>query len=789
MRFSALNVKLLRDTWRMRGHLAAVALVAACGTATYVTMRGAYEALVDARAEYYAQYRFADVFANLKRAPRSVSARIAGLPGVVTAEDRVVHEAMLDIPGFADPATAMLVSVPETGRPALNDLHLESGRYLASDARNEVLIGKGFALAHGLKPGDMLSAVINGHWERLAIVGIANSPEYVYVIGGAGIFPDDRRYGVIWMGREAMAAAFDMENAFNSITLRLAPGADQRDVIDRLDRLLEAYGSPGAYGRDEQISHQMLDGEIKQDRVTGIVVPAIFLAVAAFLIHNVLLRLIALQRAQIGVLKAFGYNDGEIAFHYLKLGLAAVFAGCIAGIAMGVWLGEGLTVLYERFFHLPRIEFRLSAANGFGVTFICALAGAAGAWPALRRALALAPAESMRAEPPPTFRPLLLERLGLEGVLTPVARMLLRNLERRPVRAVASVLAVALSCALLVVGQYGLDALDETVRVQFRDARRDDVRVAFYEARAPSVRHELARLPGVTRVEGIHTTTARVRHVHRSKRVAVFGLPSGGELQRVIDIRRNEIPLPAEGVVLSLSLAELLDVVPGDEVRIEFLEGERRRRDVPVIATVDEAIGLYVYADLHALARLMGEGPSYTDAYLRVEAARLDALYDRLKQLPVVAGITLREATIESFLDTIAQNLRISITILIGFACAIAAGVVYNGARISLSEHALTLASLRVLGFSRGEVATILLGEQAILTAVGIPVGLLVGYGLCAWLSHLLETELYRLPLSISIRTHLYSAAAVAIAAVTSGIAVAWRLRRMDLVAVLKTRE
>jgi putative ABC transport system permease protein len=427
--------------------------------------------------------------------------------------------------------------------------------------------------------------------------------------------------------------------------------------------------------------------------------------------------------------------------------------------------------------------------NVASVVLVCGVAAAAGAWPALRRALALPPAESMRAEPPPTFRPLILERLGYAQILTPVARMLLRNLERRPVRAAASIVAVALSCALLVVGQYGLDALDETVRVQFRDARRDDVRVAFYEARSPRVAHELAHLPGVTQVEGIHTTMARVRHGHRSKRVVVFGLPPNGELQRVIDIHRNEIPLPPEGIVLSLSLAELLGVAPGDSIRIEFLEGERRHRDVPVVATVEEAIGLYIYADLQALARLMGEGPSYTDAYLRVDASRLDALYERLRQLPTVAGVTLREATIASFLDTIAQNLRLSITILIAFAGAISAGVVYNGARISLSEHALTLASLRVLGFTRGEVSTILLGEQAILTALGIPFGLLLGYGLCAWLSHLLETELYRLPLSISTRTYVYAATAVAMAAVLSGLAVAWRLRRMDLVAVLKTRE
>jgi len=789
VRLAPLNLKLLRDIWRMRGHLAAVALVAACGAATYVTMRGAYEALIDARASYYGEYRFADVFAQLKRAPRSLVPRIARLPGVSTVQDRIVHEVMVDLPDFDEPVTALLVSLPEDRHPALNDVFIRVGRYLRPGATDEVLVGESFALAHRLRPGSMLSAVINGRWQRLRVVGIADSPEFVYVIGGAGIFPDDKRYGVLWMGHAAMEAALDMEEAFNSVVLRLAPDGDEREVIDRLDRLLEPYGGLGAHGRTEQISHQMLDSEIQQDRVTGIVVPAIFLGVAAFLIYNVLTRLIGLQRAQIGVLKAFGYSNREIATHYAQLALAAVLGGCAAGIALGAWLGSGLAGIYENFFHFPRLGFVLSLANVAGVTLICAVAALGGALPALGRILLLPPAEAMRPAAPPTFHPLLLERLGYVGLLSPAARMLWRNLERRPGRALVSVLAIALACALLVVGQYGLDAIDETIDVQFRAARRDDVRIAFYEALDPSVRFELARLPGVLQAQPIRVVAAKLEHEHRSKRIVVFGLAPEGELQRVLDIKRREVPIPPEGLVLSGGLARVLAISTGDTVRLKFLEGERRTREVPVVSIVEEPIGLYAYTDERALARLMSEGLAYTDAYLRVDASKLDALYRYLKTLPTVAGVTLREATLRSFLDTIAENFLISTWILIGFACAIAAGVVYNGARLALSEHAVTLASLRILGFTRGEVISILLGEQALIALLAIPVGCLVGYALCAWLSSLLATELYRLPLTVSLRTYVYAAAAIVTASVVSGAIVAWRVRHLDLIAILKTRE
>jgi putative ABC transport system permease protein len=788
VRSSALNRKLARDAWRLRGHLLAVAVVAACGAASYVTMQGSYEGLVAARDRFYAEGRFADVFATVKRAPRTLLPRIERIPGVATVQDRLAQEISVEVPGFEEPVTALLVSLPEGRPPALNDVQILKGRSLAG-ATEEVLVGEAFAGAHTLKPGDRLAGAINGRWERLRVAGIAISPEFVHLIGGAGIFPDDLRYGVLWKGRRGMEAALDMKDGFNSLALRLAPGAEKEQVMAQLDALLAPYGGAGAFGRDEQVSHQMLEGEIQQDRVTGVVVPAIFLGVAGFLIHNVLTRLIALQRAQIGVLKAFGYGNAAVAGHFVVLALIAVLAGCAAGIAGGFWLGAGLAEIYRAFFHLPGLAFRLSPANLLGVVAVCCGAGVASALPAVRRVARLPPAEAMRPEAPPRYRPLLLERLGCAALLPASWRMLFRNLERRPLRALVSVLALSLGVALLVVSQFGLDSLDETVRVQFRAARRDDVRLAFTQARGTQVRHDLAALPGVLESEAIRVAPARLRHEHRSRRAALYGLPPGQQLHRVLDLDEREVAVPPEGIVLGAALADILGARAGDRIVVEFLEGGRRIREVPVVATVDEAVGLSGYLDERALSRLMGEGPAYTDAYLRVDPRQLETLYRRLKELPAVAGVTLREAMLQSFMATIAENLLISLSVLIGFACAIAAAVVYNGARIALSEHAITLASLRVLGFTRREVRGILLGEQGILVVLAIPAGYLLGYGLSAWLSYLLQTEMFRLPLTLSARTFLSAGGVEILSAAGSGALVAWKLRALDLVAVLKARE
>ncbi len=785
---NVLDRKLLRDAWRMRGHLGAVALVSMCGIATFVTMTGSYEALRDARDRYYRDYRFADVFASAKRAPRELLPRIESLPGVAVAEDRLVTAVTLEVEGFAEPASALVVSVPDKHRPRLNDVHVVSGRYLEPDAKDEVLVGQGFATAHRLHPGGSIAAVINGRWQRLHIAGIATGPEFVFLPSGAAMFPDNKRYGVLWMSRGALEDRLDMKSAFNSVTLRLAPGASLRSVIEPLDAMLERFGAVGARGRGDHFSHQMLDGELKQDRVTGTIIPAIFLGVTAFLLNNVLARLIALQRAQIGVLKSFGYARTALAWHFVKLALLPVGLGTLAGIALGAWLGDGLTAIYQRHFHFPALAFTLTPATILGSIVTALATSLLGTLPAVRRALSLPPAEAMRPPAPPRFGRLLLERMGIVHWIGPTPRMILRNLERRPLRAAASILAMALACALMVVGQFGLDSIDETVRVQFRAARRDDVRLAFAEPRGEDIRATLAHLPGVLLAEPFRVVAVRLRNEHRRKEIALFGLPAKAELQRVLDIDGRTVAVPPDGLLLSASLARTLGAERGMAIEVEFKEGRRLTRSVNVVALVEEPIGQFAYMDLHALARWMDEGPRYSDAYLRVDPRQLDRLYAELRRLPAVSSVALREATLRSFLDTIGENLLISMTILIGFAGTIVAGVVYNGARIALSEHATTFASLRILGFRQREVTAMLLGEQVVLTLIAMPLGLLIGYGLCALISVLLQTELYRVPLVVSTRTYAWSGAAIVLAAALSAVIVAWRARRLDPIAVPQTR-
>ena len=784
----AIDRKMVRDLWHLRGQAIATAIVVACGVATFVSMRSTYESLLSSRDSYYSLYRFADVFGSLKRAPESVAAEIAAVPGVAQVQTRVASVVTLDLPGLVEPAQGRLVSVAENIDDPLNDLFLIRGRQLERGA-DEVIISGAFADANSLNPGDTLRAVMNGRLRQLEIVGVALSPEYIYEIRPGDIFPDNRRFGVLWMNRRSVAAVFQMDNAFNDLTLTLAPEGSEGSVIEAVDRILAPYGGFGAYGRSDQTSHRFVSNELDELRVFGTFLPAIFLGVTAFLLHLVLSRLINVEREQIGLLKAFGYSNRDVGLHYLKLAVAAIIGGIVLGILLGAWIGTAMNSLYGEYFHFPIVEFTISLSVILWSFVISIGAAAVGAASAVRRAVALPPAEAMRPEPPASFKAGFLESSGVKNLLSAEWRIIARNLARHPVKALLSAFGISLSIGLLFVGFYFFDAIFRILDVQFQQIQREDAEVTFIEPRPGRVQMDLARIPGVGRVETYRVVPAILRFGSHSRRTAVMGLSNSAELRRVVDKDLNVLRLPPEGVVLGRTIADSLGVSQGDIITIEITEGARPVREAVVTQVVDELLGLGTYMEISALNRFMREGDTVSGAYLQVDKDREAGLYSRLKSMPGVAGVSLPDAAEASFNDTIARTIGTMSFLLVGFACVIAFGVVYNGARIALAERGRELASLRVLGFTRREIGKMLLGEQAVLTLLAIPMGWAVGL-LTAWsVTRMVDAEIVRLPLIVSARTFMASAFIVAGAAVISGLLVAWRIRHMDLIAVLKTRE
>ena len=785
----ALDRKLWRDLSRMRGQSVAIAAVIGCGIAVFIGARSTLRSLDAARQSYYERYRFAEVFSGLRRAPRSLVERVREVPGVESVDDRVVEGVILDVPGLAEPAVGKIVSLPDSGEPRLNAVHLLRGRFPETFRTGEVLVEEAFASSHGFEPGDRIEAVLNGRLQNLTLVGVGMSPEYITTIQGGSLWPDDKRFGIFWMPRRQMEAAFEMEGAFNDLSLSLAPGATEAEVIRRLDRLLLRYGGLGANGRDRHHSHRFISDELSQLRIMSLIPPSIFLGVAVFLLNVALRRLLTLQREQIAALKAFGYDNWRIGLHYAGLVCLIVAAGAVLGCVLGLWMGRSMTGMYSEFYRFPATLFRVDSptlVTGTGIGFVSALAGVAFS---VRRAVAIPAAEAMRPEAPADFRPSFVERLGWHRFLPQASRMILRELTRRPAKAAMTTLGIAFACAILVVGNFGKDAVNFLIDFQFGLQERHDASLAFYEAVPARAVSSLRHIPGIEEVETSRSVPVRLVHGQHSRQTAVTGLGERRDLFRLLDAEGREVDLPPRGLVLSSALARILRVAPGGFVRVEVLDFERPVREVRVAGVVDDFAGTAAYMSRDALHTLLGEPPVISGAWIRIKDGLEEAVFRELKETPVVAGVTLQRIAVAGFMDSFADNLLRMRIFNVCFACVIAIGVVYNSARVALSERSRELATLRVIGFTRAEVSAILLGELFFLTAVAIPVGCGIGYGLCLLISTALETELYRIPLVLNPPTFVFAAFVVAAAAAGSGLLVRRGIDRLDLVSVLKSRE
>ncbi|MCC7009543.1 MAG: ABC transporter permease [Acidobacteria bacterium] len=788
-RLSSLNRKLLRDLWAMWGQALAIGLVVAAGVAMYVAYLSNFESLERTRDSYYAEQRFADVFGAVHRAPDRLRDRMQALPGVTEIETRVVADVVIDVPGLDEPATGRLISIPTSGQPALNRLYLRGGRWISPGHADEVIASEAFVLAHGFHPGDRVGAVINGRRRELTIVGLALSPEYVYSIRPGDIVPDARRFGVFWMSREALAAAFQMEASFNDVLLRLSKDSVPQEVVAGLDRLLEPYGARGAVLRATQMSNWALENELNQLRSFGFFVPFVFLLVAAFVLDIALTRALSLQRPVLAALKALGFTNRELAWHYLKWAMAIAGAGGAAGVALGAWMGSAMIGLYNLYFKFPELAFGLSPSVVLTAVGIALASALVGAITAVRRAVRIPPAEAMRPEQPARFRHSELERLwGFAGAGTAM-RMIVRNLTRHPTRALTTIVGIGFAAAILQVGFSLTDAMDALMTTQFSVAERQHTAVTFTEPVSAEAVHALTRLPGVLDVEPVRIVPARLRSGPRVRTLAITGLPAAPDLRRPLDRDEHVVEPAPGGLVLSAVLARVLDVTPGDRVTVEVLEGRQPTYELPVARLVDDIFGISAYMEIGELHRLIGEDALLSGASMLVDTAREADLSGAFKALPAVAGVAWKHVVLDNFRKAMAENMGVMLTFNIGFACVIAFGVVYNAARVSLSERSRELASLRVLGFTRAEISAILLGELAILTVAALPAGALIGHGLTTWLVSTFESEIYRFPVTLSARVVAWSSLTVIAASLVSALLVRRRLDRLDLIGVLKLRE
>jgi putative ABC transport system permease protein len=788
MVISPLRRKVLRDLRRLWAQVLAIALVLAAGVATLILGNGAYSSLHETRARYYEENRFADVFADMTRAPRALLAEIEEIEGILDAEARIVKLGLLDLPWMAEPGSVQFVSLPGGDGAGLNRLYLRQGRLPDPQSAREIVVSEGFAKAHRLRPGSTLPVLMNGRQRELLITGVALSPEFIYALGPGQMMPDPRRYGIVWAPRASLEAAFDLEGAFSNVVLKLAPGANPDRVIEELDRLTARYGGVGASPRADQISHAFLDAELRQLSAMVKVLPPIFLLVAAMLVNMTLSRLITLEREQIGLLKAIGYTSRAVAQHYIEFVVLIAVVGILIGFAAGAWLGAGLAQMYARFFSFPYLVFARDPQL-YGLAAVITLAAAVGgALYAVRSVVRLPPAVAM-APPAPTayHEPMGWARSFLRLRQTGV--MVARHLLRWPFRTASSTLGIGMAVAILVSSLWSFGSIDRMIDITFFRAERHDAQIYFGSPEPIRAVFAARELPGVLVAEPFRTASTRISHRNLSKNLGIVGRPVEPRLSRVLDPDLRPMAMPEAGVILSEALAEALQVRSGDLVTVEVLEGKRPTVTLPVSGISLGYVGLGAAMEIGALNRLMDEGAMASGISLQIDEAQNAAFYTAAKTAPKTALISVTSLMLSRFQETLAENITVMVTVYVVLAGIIAVGVVYNFSRIALSEQGRELASLRVLGFTNREVAGVLFSELAVVVLLAQPLGWIIGYGIASAMVAAFSSDLYRVPFVIGREVFATASLVVTAAALASAFAIRGRINNLDMIEVLKTRE
>jgi len=784
-----LDRKLLRDLRLMWSQALTIALVVASGVGGFVTSFSAFDSLSWSRDRYYAESRFADVFSSLKSAPMALQRQLEMIEGAAHVQTGLAQVVPITIPDVSDPIAGQLIGLDPLAPQQLNVVTLRSGRMVEVHGSGAIdaLVSEAFAEAHQLKAGDEVTALINGKRERLRLVGIGLSPEYVFA--GLGGSPDQRGFGIFWIDRQALATAYNMEGAFNQVTVRLSPGASEGAVIDQLDRLLAPYGGVSAHGRDQQMSNVILSSEIKQQRVMGTVLPSIFLAVAAFLLNVVLGRQIASQREQVAALKALGYGNRAIGWHYLKMVLVIVVLGLAVGLALGGFLGNAFVGLYAKTFRFPGLNYRLAPGLMLVAAGVAIAAAVLATISAIRATVLLAPAEAMRPPSPGIYKPMLLERWGMKAWFSPPLRMILRTMERHRLRTLLTILGVAMAMATVITGAFMRDAVVVLMDTQFSQVLRGDVSINLLEVTPARALQAAAHLPHVTAVEGGRNVAVRLVNANHHHRGFIQGKAEVPELFRIVNMDKQALNAPRNGLLLTDRLAKKLEVKPGDLVRVELQEGRREIFSLPVTGTVHELLGMNAYMERTALNTLLREGDLVNQIMVAVERGHEPELLNRLKELPRVGVAVSKRVMARNITDVTARNILVFSLVLTVFATIIAVGVVYNNARIALAERSWELASLRVLGFTRTEVSAILLGELGIEIVLALPLGMGLGYLLALGIVTMIRSDEFSFPFAIQPATYAFAVVCVVVAGVVSALIVRRRIDQLDLVSVLKTRE
>lgn len=786
--------KLLRTIWNTRGQFLSLTIVVSLGIMTYICMSNTYYNLQNNMAKFYLECDFADYYFQVASVPQQVVDQIKAIPGVSEAAGRVIK----DIPAIKqdrERATVRVVGYPLPLNKTINRLHMYSGRVFSEQPLNgsmEAVTDAQFAAANKLSPGSTLIVVANGREVPLTVIGTGTTPEFSYPVKDiTTMLNDPSRFGVIMLSQNQAQKLLNSVGQVNSIVIKLAPGSNVYRVKEEVKSILKPYGYQGDYAKKDQSSNAFLRDQLRQLRAETRVIPTIFLIVAVAIQFVMLGRMIKTHRLQIGIMKALGYSDGQIIWHYTSYALLIGLTGTAVGILAGLGLSRYLTNVYLSFYNLPHYANKAYSGAILVAILLGVGVGLVSGWLASRRIVSINPSESMRPEPPTKGRKVVFEQWRwFWNRISSSWKMALRGIGRHPTRFWVTVMGVAFATGLLVVSMFFHDSIGSIEQRAYYTEQNFDLMAKFSSPLDEKTTGLIAKINGVTWAEPIIEIPVRITSNQKSSDIILQGLPSDCRMKVVEGKNGQQLYVPPLGMVVGLKTAEKLNLKVGDLIQVETKLGigSNQVSTVRVAGISRQAAGKNAFASMKTASELLRENHLVSGVMMTVDPGRYQAVEAALSEMPGVADIVSRDKEVKNFNRNM-DSLQVTMKILTLFAVLLGCAISYNSSVISFNERCRELATLRVIGMKSSEIASILGNETILQCFLGLCLGLPLGRLLAEGVARMVSSEVYEFQAMVFTKTYTTSVA-LTIAFVLAGFLVAVRgVKQLNLLEILKNRD
>jgi len=779
-----LHHKLWRDVRRQRAQFIAITITIFLG----VTIFGAtYDSFRNLQASYAAtatDFRFA----NLTTAGgdvATIATEAAATPGVESAEVRSVADIPFNVGGVK--LLGRIIGVPAGEQPTVNQLSVLEGIYLAPGS-GDVLVEKHMADHFDLSPGDLFDIRMSGRWQAVTVAGVVASPEYIWPARDRQeLITSADNFGVIFAANAEVALATD--GSPNEATIYFTGGGEDDALSNDLAAMARSHGAISTYTRAEQASNAGLTEDLKGFEEMAVFFPLMFLLAAAMAAYVMISRVVHSQRPQIGVLLANGFTRRQVRRHYLGYGLVPGLLGSIPGAVAGILLARLITEMYTGMLSIPVTLVQFYPATLIGAVLFGLVASLLAALAPALVASRVMPATAMRGETPSGGgRRSTVERLFPPIRRVPVGwRMAIRGVGRNPRRTVYTIVGVVLSLMLVLVSWGMIDTVQHLMDRQFVEIQQEDATVYFGEAAGAADVAALAEIDGVAAVEPALTLPVSLgsdgEHHYET---ALLVLADDTEMHRFLTTDGNWISLPRSGLVLGQATQNLLDVAVGSKVAMTIAGVGVVQEEI--VAFVDEPLGTMAYMSRGRAESLTGDVLPATSALVTYEPGTDAAELRRtLTELPAVAAFEDANA-----LYAVVQKYMVLfygfVGIMLVFGAAMAFALIFNAMSVNIAERTREVATLLAVGTDRRSISRYIAAENLLVAALGIPIGLVVGYfaaksALASFSSDLMALDLYIRPTTFAL-----AAAAILLVALISQWPGLRAIRRINIPKIIKER-